>query len=50
MMEYPGGEFAAYLTAAEFDPLLTFVSNGCKSGGVPAQQSSQPTSNTPARP
>jgi hypothetical protein len=25
-----GGYFAAYLTAAEFNPLLTFVSNGCK--------------------
>jgi hypothetical protein len=25
-----GGTFAAYLTAAEFNPLLTFVSNGCK--------------------
>ncbi len=28
--EYPGGEGAAYLTAAEFNPLLTFVANGCK--------------------
>jgi len=27
---YPGAEIAAYLTAAEFNPLLTFVSNGCK--------------------
>ena len=27
---YPGGEGAAYLTAAEFNPLLAFVSNGCK--------------------
>ena len=27
---YPGGTFAAYLTAAEFNPLFTFVSNGCK--------------------
>jgi hypothetical protein len=27
---YPGAEFAAYLTAAEFNPLLAFVSNGCK--------------------
>ena len=27
---FPGGTFAAYLTAAEFNPLLTFVSNGCK--------------------
>jgi hypothetical protein len=26
----PGASFAAYLTAAEFNPLLTFVSNGCK--------------------
>jgi len=26
----PGAEMAAYLTAAEFNPLLTFVSNGCK--------------------
>ncbi len=27
---YPGGTFAAYLTAAEFDPLLQSVQNGCK--------------------
>lgn len=27
---YPGAVFAAYLTAAEFNPLLKFVSNGCK--------------------
>ena len=27
---YPGGEGAAYLTSQEFDPLLKFVSNGCK--------------------
>ena len=27
---FPGGTWAAYLTAAEFNPLLTFVSNGCK--------------------
>ena len=27
---FPGAMFAAYLTAAEFNPLLTFVSNGCK--------------------
>jgi hypothetical protein len=27
---FPGGTFAAYLTAAEFNPLLTSVSNGCK--------------------
>ena len=28
--EYPGAILAAYLTAAEFNPLLDFVSNGCK--------------------
>jgi hypothetical protein len=28
--ELQGGTFAAYLKAAEFNPLLTFVSNGCK--------------------
>lgn len=28
--DFPGAEVGAYLTAAEFDPLLTFVSNGCK--------------------
>jgi len=28
--KYPGAIFGAYLTAAEFNPLLTFVSNGCK--------------------
>jgi hypothetical protein len=28
--EFPGGAFAAYLTAAEFNPLLAFVSNGCR--------------------
>jgi hypothetical protein len=27
---FPGGTFAAYLTAAEFNPLLTSVTNGCK--------------------
>jgi len=27
---YPGGTWAAYLRAAEFNPLLQFVSNGCK--------------------
>jgi hypothetical protein len=27
---YPGAILAAYLTAAEFNPLLQFVSNGCK--------------------
>jgi hypothetical protein len=27
---YPGGEGAAYLTAAEFNPLLAYVSDGCK--------------------
>jgi hypothetical protein len=27
---YPGGEGAAYLTAAEFNPLLDFVSKGCQ--------------------
>jgi hypothetical protein len=27
---FPGGTWAAYLTAAEFNPLLNFVSNGCK--------------------
>jgi hypothetical protein len=28
--DYPGAMVAAYLTAAEFNPLLAFVSNGCK--------------------
>jgi hypothetical protein len=33
---YPGGEAAAYLTAAEFNPLLNYVSHGCTgSGGTP---------------
>jgi hypothetical protein len=27
---FPGGTFAAYLTAAEFNPLLQSVENGCK--------------------
>ncbi len=27
---YPGAEFGAYLTAAEFNPLLAKVQNGCK--------------------
>jgi hypothetical protein len=27
---FPGGTFAAYLKAAEFNPLLSYVSNGCK--------------------
>jgi hypothetical protein len=29
-LAFPGAMFAAYLTAAEFNPLLTSVSNGCK--------------------
>ncbi len=28
--EYPGAVMGAYLTAAEFNPLLNYVSNGCK--------------------
>jgi hypothetical protein len=32
---YPGGEGAAYLTAAEFNPLLDFVTKGCKTGQAP---------------
>lgn len=28
--KYPGAVFGAYLTAAEFNPLLAYVSNGCK--------------------
>jgi aldehyde:ferredoxin oxidoreductase len=27
---FPGGAFAAYLKAAEFNPLLKLVTNGCK--------------------
>jgi hypothetical protein len=27
---FPGATFAAYLTAAEFNPLLSSVLNGCK--------------------
>jgi hypothetical protein len=27
---FPGGTWAAYLTAAEFNPLLASVQNGCK--------------------
>jgi hypothetical protein len=27
---FPGGTFASYLTAAEFNPLLTSVANGCR--------------------
>ena len=33
--QYPGGTFAAYLTAAEFNPLLSFVSGGCQGAGAP---------------
>jgi hypothetical protein len=29
--EFPGGTFAAYLTAKEFKPLLSYVSGGCQS-------------------
>lgn len=32
--QFPGGTFAAYLTAAEFNPLLSFVSGGCKGAGM----------------
>jgi len=27
---FPGAEFASYLTAADFNPLLAYVQNGCK--------------------
>lgn len=27
---YPGAEFASYLTAADFNPLFAYVQNGCK--------------------
>ena len=29
-LQFPGGIFAAYLTAKEFNPLLSDVSGGCK--------------------
>ncbi len=32
--QFPGGTFAAYLTAAEFNPLLSLVSGGCKGAGT----------------
>jgi hypothetical protein len=35
--DYPGGEGAAYLTAAEFNPLLDLVSKGCKTAQAPPQ-------------
>jgi hypothetical protein len=41
---YPGGTFAAYLTAAEFNPLLQMVSKGCKAGA------SAPVAAAPAAP
>ena len=39
---YPGGEGAAYLTAAEFNPLLAYVSGGCKSAMSGAPPSGGP--------
>lgn len=42
---YPGATFAAYLTAAEFNPLLANVQGGCKSGsGPPAAAAAAPAS------
>jgi hypothetical protein len=42
---YPGGEGAAYLTAAEFNPLLAYVSGGCKGAmaGRPPSPSPSPS-------
>lgn len=40
--EFPGGMFAAYLTAKEFNPLLSEVSGGCKSSRGSATQPTQP--------
>ena len=40
--DYPGGEGAAYLTAAEFNPLLAYVSGGCKGAMAGATPSPSP--------
>ncbi|MGB6534997.1 MAG: hypothetical protein WBF58_03440 [Xanthobacteraceae bacterium] len=55
---FPGGTFAAYLTAAEFNPLLSFVSGGCKSppgsgaqpGPTPKPSPQGPTGGGPVAP
>jgi hypothetical protein len=39
---FPGGTFAAYLTAAEFNPLLSFVSGGCQGPQAGAQPAPAP--------
>jgi hypothetical protein len=39
---YPGGTFAAYLTAAEFNPLLDDVSKGCHANPAPANVAPKP--------
>jgi hypothetical protein len=44
--DYPGATFAAYLTAAEFNPLLANVSGGCKNGSGPPA----PVTAAPAQP
>lgn len=41
--DYPGGEGAAYLTAAEFNPLLAYVSSGCKGGAAAAPPAASPS-------
>ncbi len=41
-LEFPGGMFAAYLTAKEFNPLLSDVSGGCKSSQGPGTQPTLP--------
>jgi len=45
---YPGGEGAAYLTAAEFNPLLAYVSGGCKGGGATPPPAPAPSRVGPA--
>jgi len=45
---YPGGSFAAYLTASEFNPLLDYVSGGCKQPGFePAAPQTPPSPSAP---
>jgi hypothetical protein len=39
---YPGGTFAAYLTAAEFNPLLDDVSKGCHANPTPVNSTAAP--------
>lgn len=46
--QFPGGTFAAYLTAAEFNPLLSLVSGGCKGSDPQSATAPAPATSPPS--